>query len=336
MLSKNDNISKNQNKMNRWSEGKFKMGDKTNQIAFALEIIKLLAEKPYKREDLGSALSIFLEDQGKSIEDMDQKLSRTIKKLRDCGFDIRSAPNSPYELQHSNFPVLLAAEQREALAMAAYFLADMGFSAQASLILQIGNLAQPTQPSQVRVNFSPPVDYSEEHLETVVAKLQERFRQRRRYVIRYRSSSIQEQTWDLDRSELRLHNGVLYLFAHAPELSIRHHLTDRNRMLRVDRILSVGATSQTPWGILQFPSLQIRYRMSGSLSTYIPRRTHEQVIDRNLEAGFVEIAAQEDYVFGFRQRILQYGSNVRLLEPDWLVEQIAQELRKASQNYWSP
>lgn len=50
-----------------------------NQIAFALEILKLLAEKPRKREDLGNLLSVFLEQHGKSSADVLQKLTRTIR-----------------------------------------------------------------------------------------------------------------------------------------------------------------------------------------------------------------------------------------------------------------
>lgn len=309
------------------------MPERFNQIAFAFEILKHLAERPHKREQLSSHLSEYLAAQGHTVEDISQKLSRMISKLRDCGFEIRSAPNRPYELIHSNFPVILSSEQREALAMAAYFLSDMGFSQQASSVLQIANLDKPLRPNTVRVNFSPPADYSEERLNAIVATLQDRFRQRRRYTIRYRSSQGNENNWDLDRSELRLHNGVLYLFAHAPDFFVRHHPVEKNQIFRVDRILSIGAASEIPWGILEFPRISICYRMSGPLATYQPRRNHERVVDRAEDNSWVRIEAQEDYLFWFRQRILQYGASVKLLSPSWLVEQIAQELSRASDCY---
>jgi hypothetical protein len=64
----------------------------------------------------------FLDKHGQSSDDIDQKVSRTIRKLRDCGFNINSAPNRSYELVESSFPVLLSPKQRESLALAAYVL----------------------------------------------------------------------------------------------------------------------------------------------------------------------------------------------------------------------
>jgi predicted DNA-binding transcriptional regulator YafY len=309
----------------------------SNQLGFALEILRLLAVKPYRREDLAALLSDFLEKNEKPAEDILQKLTRTIAKLRACGFEIRSAPNRPYELVESSFPVILSTEQRQALALAAYFLSDMGFSAQASQIIRIGKLTEIDLPNDVKVNFSPPVDYSEDKLEETVRKLQERFRQQRRYTIRYRSSRGNEQNWDCDRSELRLHNGVLYLFAFIPDFSPRfiekRPNVEQNLAFRVDRILSVRAASTTPWSLFHFPTLEIRYRMSGALGTYQPRRANEREVLRDADVNVVEIATQEDYLFWFRQRMLQYGSSVQVLEPEWLAQQIAQELQRASVVY---
>lgn len=307
-----------------------------SQIAFALEILKSLVEKPRRRDELSCLLENFLEQRGKSSDDVQQKVSRVISKLRECGFDIRSAPNRPYELIDSVFPVLLAPEQREALAMAAYVLSDMGFSAQAGHIIRIGKLNETQLPPNVKVNFSPPIDYAQERVDEIVQTLQERFRKRRRYTIRYRSARGNEQNWDCDRSELRFHNGVLYLFAHTPDFSPRHEprpSIEQNQAFRVDRILSIYPPSDTPWGILNFPTLQIRYRMSGPLGNYQPRRANEYEVLRDATAGCVEIISEESYLFWFRQRILQYGSNVQILSPKWIVRQIGEELAKAALNY---
>lgn len=311
--------------------------DKYNQVAFALEILRLLAEKPYKREELATRLSDFLEQHEKSADDILQKLTRTIRRLRDCGFEIRSAPNRPYELVESSFPVILTREQRQALALAAYFLSDMGFSTQASQITRIGKLTEADLPADVKVNFSPPVDYSEDRLEETVRTLQQRFRQQCRYTIRYRSSRGNEQNWDCDRSELRLHNGVLYLFAFIPDFSPRliekRPNVEQNFAFRVDRILSVRAASATPWSVFHFPTLEICYRMGGALGTYQPRRANERELRRDGDKNWVEIITQEDYLFWFRQRVLQYGASVQILEPEWLAQQITQELEQARAFY---
>ncbi|MDV3353122.1 WYL domain-containing protein [Leptothoe sp. LEGE 181152] len=306
-----------------------------DQFAFALELLKHLSKKPLQRDELVKKLEFFLSQQNLSLEDPGQKVSRTIRKLRQCGFDIKSAPNRPYELVQSSFPVVLTPDQREALALAAYILDDMGFSSQSSQILQISGFEQSQLPSQVKVNFSPPVDYGEDRLDTVVQTLQDRFQKHRRYTIRYRSSSGQERPWDLDRSELRLHNGVLYLFAYAPDFSARHHDVEKNQIFRVDRILTVGAASNIPWGRLTFPSIDLTYRMTGPLGRYQPRRANETIIKRDSAktSQWVEISTTEESLFWFRQRLLQYGENIRLLAPEWFVKKIAAEMLRSAQNY---
>ncbi|MEI2578779.1 helix-turn-helix transcriptional regulator [Scytonema sp. PRP1] len=312
-----------------------------NQIAFALEILKQLAQKPRNRDELADLLSPFVEAHGKSSDEMDikQKLTRTIRKLRDCGIEIKSAPHHPYELVESNFPVILSTEQRQALALAAYFFAGMGFSAQASQILRIGNLKESDIPAFVKVNFSPPVDYTEDKLDVIVRHLQQRFEQQRRYTITYQSRKGGQRIWDVDRSELRFHNGVLYLFAFIPDWKSWRFQTfpniDQNHLFRVDRIANVGPASDVHWLSCEFPKLEIYYRMSGDLANYQPRREGERVINRDSEGKFVDIATLEDYWFWFRQRMLQYGANVQVLTPEFLAKEIKNEHQKAYEKYCS-
>jgi predicted DNA-binding transcriptional regulator YafY len=312
-----------------------------NQIAFALEILKPLAEKPRKREELADLLSPFVEAHGKSSDDMDikQKLTRTIRKLRDCGIEIKSAPHHPYELVESNFPVILSTPQRQALALAAYFFAGMGFSAQASQILRIGNLKESDIPEFVKVNFSPPVDYSEDKLNVIVRHLQKRFQQQRRYSIIYQSKKGGQRIWDIDRSQLRFHNGVLYLFAFIPDWKSWRFQTfpniDQNHLFRVDRIESVGPATDVHWVSCDFPTLKVYSKMSGQLANYQPRRKDEVVIYRDPEGQFVDIETTVDYWFWFRQRMLQYGANVQVLAPDFLAKEIKKEHQKAYEKYCS-
>lgn len=308
-----------------------------NQLAFSLEILKLLAEKPRRREELTDVLSEFLERHGKSTDstDVKQKLTRTIRKLRDCGIEIKSNTHSPYELAESNFPVILSTQQREALALAVYILSDMGFSTQASQIQRIGNLKQSDIPEFVKVNFSPPVDYSDNNVDTIVHQLQERFHSQCRYTIRY-CSKKEARIWDIDRSELRLHNGVLYLFAFIPDWrSYRFddwHNIDQNHIFRIDRIESVGAASNTRWMSCNFPTLKVHTRFLGQLATYQPRRKDEVVIHRDNENKFVDIETTIDYWFWFRQRILQYGANAQIISPEILRQEIKKEHQKAHEN----
>lgn len=302
----------------------------SNQFGFALQVLKLLAEKPLRKTELEN----LLRDRDISCEDLRQKITRVICKLRDCGFEIRSAPNRPYELIESVFPVILSEEQRQALAMAAHFIADMGFSAQASQIYRIGNINK-SSPS-VTVDFHPPVDYSEDKLDDTVRQLQKRLQQKRRFVIWYRNSKGEERSWDLDKSELRLHNGVLYLFGLVPDC-YTHHIHSRpnveqNFIFRIDRIVRIGAASHTPWTYSQFPTLEIVYRLSGALGAYKSRRPHESE-SRGSNTDFKDILTKEDCLFWFRQRMLQYGASARVIDPPWLAQDICNELKKAYTSY---
>ncbi|MUH00297.1 WYL domain-containing protein [Scytonema sp. UIC 10036] len=313
-----------------------KVDASNNQLAFALEILRLLAEKPRRRDELTDLLSIFLEQHGQSIDNIDvkQKLTRAIRKLRDCGIEIRSGTHSPYELVESKFPLLLSTEQRSALAIAVYFLSDMGFSAQASQIQRIGNLSESDIPAFVKLDFSPPVDYSDRNLDKIVRQLQERFQQQCRYTIRYQSKPGEGRIWDIDRSELRLHDGVLYLFAFIPDWrswQFDHwHNIDQNHIFRLDRIVNVGAASDTRWVSCDFPKLKVRYRTSGKLANYKPRRKDEVIVCSDPEGKFREIEATIDYWFWFRQRILKYGESAQLLSP----QKLADEMKKEYQKIW--
>lgn len=308
-----------------------------SQLAFALEIIRLLAERPRKREELADLLSQFLKGEEKIPEDMDQKLTRTIRKLRDCGFEIESAPHRPYMLKKSNFPLLMSSEQRQAFYLATHILSQMGFATQASHLKYLCPLSEKDNLLYLNMNFNPPVDYDEENLRKRLDTLLNRLERQCRYSIRYRSSSGSENLWDLDRSELRLHNDVIYLFAYVPDLRTQrikeYPNVEQNVLFRVDRILNVGASSETKWLRSSFEMVKICYRMQGALAKYQPRRHHEKIINRDLSQDYVEIETIEDCLFWFRQRILQYGANAQVLSPQWLAEDIYKEHEKACQAY---
>jgi predicted DNA-binding transcriptional regulator YafY len=310
-----------------------KNDNKFNQLAFALKIIELLVEKPRQRTELADEMDKFLAEHGKEDGDTLQKVTRAIRKLKDCGFEIASAPSKPYELLESSFPVFLSTQQKQAIATAAYILSDMGFSAQAGQISRIGNLYKQEQLINLRVNFSPPVDYAETKIQKIVEQLQERINKQCRYSIKYRSSKGDERNWDIDRSELRLHNGVLYLFAYLPDWNYRNDLVEKNQPLRVDRIETVFASSESQWVFTEFPTITIQYRLSKGMSNYQPRRDREQVLERNLKKEWVDIKTEEDCLFWFRQRIMQYGSNAKILEPQWFAEEVAAEFKMAQQVY---
>jgi len=287
------------------------------------------------RSELADSLAPFLEQHSKLDGDVAQRIARTIRILRDCGFEIESAPNRPYKLVESTFPVLLSGEQRQALAKAVHLLSQMNFSTEAGYLSRMTNIDRELE-SQVQADFHPPVDYGDPKLAETVAKLEERIEQQCRYTIRYRSSAGLEWQWDCDISELRFHEGTLYLFAHVPAFRAKHILDkpspEQNQLFRIDRILSVGASAPTAWTRLRFPTVTIRYRLTGALKNYQPRRG-ETVIQRDRDAGFVEMESEVDYLFWLKQRILKYGRSVCVSSPDWFAASIENELQQTLSYY---
>jgi len=112
-----------------------------------------------------------------------------------------------------------------------------------------------------------------------------------------------------------------------------HHIQTRpnveqNFIFRIDRIVRVGAASNTPWIYSQFPTLNILYRLTGAFRKLQACRSHESELQAD-NTDFVDILTQEDCLFWFRQRMLQYGASARVIDPLWLAQDIGNELKKA-------
>ncbi|MHC5827299.1 MAG: WYL domain-containing protein, partial [Nostoc sp.] len=128
-----------------------------------------------------------------------------------------------------------------------------------------------------------------------------------------------------------------YLFALVPDWHSWNIQTspnvEQNSAFRVDRIIRIGAASHTPWIYTKFPKIDLIYRLTGALATYKPRRPHENIIFSPENTDYVDILTQEDYVFWFNQRILQYGASATVLDPPWVVQQVKNAHKKAYDNY---
>lgn len=110
-------------------------------------------------------------------------------------------------------------------------------------------------------------------------------------------------------------------------------MLSRTLQFRIDRIVRVGAASNTLWIYSQFPTLDILYRLTRALGNYKPRRPHESEQAQADNTDFVDILTREDCLLWFRQRMLQYGASARVLDPPWLAQDICNELKKAYTSY---
>lgn len=306
-----------------------------SHIGFALHILQLLADRDRDRQELLYLVEDFFDRSDRQLDDVRQKFDRTLRELRECGFEIECRP---YRLVESNFPVILSASQRQALYRGADFLTDLGFTSEAKLLTRLIQQSESQTPVEIRGDFAPPADYSESRLSSLLLELQQRCAQQYRFTIDYIDSQKKRYRFDLDRCELRLHDGAVYLFAFVPDFQPKHPVTGgglvrNNCLFRVDRIQEIGSVSSSSWVMSSFPAANIRYRLTGPLALYEPRRPHEKVLQRNKKKKYVDIETVEDYPFWFRQRIMRYGGNARVLEPDWMVEEVATELRRAASLY---
>ena len=69
------------------------------------------------------------------------------------------------------------------------------------------------------------------------------------------------------------------------------------------------------------------------MSNYKPHRDRERTSDIDPNGKWVEIETEEDCLFWFRQRVMQYGSNAEILNPAWFADDISREFQKAHQIY---
>jgi predicted DNA-binding transcriptional regulator YafY len=311
-----------------------------SQLSFILQLLKHLCHSPISREELITKLSLDLDEMGHAGGDVKQKLDRSLKKLRSCGFEIESAPHHPYHLKQSHFPLLLTSKQRGAIATARHLLEQLGFAQEAAELQLLLKSNDEPDIASLEADFSPPVDYSQPQLATILDQLRDRITQQQRFIIDYQGSGGDRRHYDLDHCELRLHQGVLYLFAIVPtppQWTLPKHrptqFFDRNQPFRVDRILQVFPSSGDSWTYSSFGTLTIRYQLQGPLGTYQPRRPQETVIERHPDRKIVIIEAEEDYVFWFIQRIMRYREHCQILDPDWLRNQHQQTIQKMLDNY---
>lgn len=311
------------------------MPPKSNQIALAIEIIRLLGEKERSRTELADLLTIFLETRNEPLGDIQQKVDRTIRKLRNCGFEISCAPSHPYRLKTSHFPIILSSEQKKALSLSASLLDNLQFSTEAADIRSIkDSLEEYQERDEIATDFNPPINYSDRQITEILQQLKHNIKQQCRFTINYKNTKEKQNLWDLDRSELRLHDGTIYLFSYVPNPPFidknKKYTVENNYLFRIDRILNVNVCSSTQW-FYPFPTIDIEYRLSGPLSNYKPRRKQERIKEKNEEGVIIETT--EDYLFWFRQRILKYGANVEVLTPEWFRNDIKEELKKAYDKY---
>ncbi len=122
-------------------------------MEFDLRLLQLLCQRPYRRQELAA----ILQPEFPHSKDIYQQISRSIKRWRDRGCEIKSSNQTPYILRKTNLPLLLSEEQKQAIALGSKLLENLGFVAEGAHLGEI--LLHSSEPVAIPCfssNFDPP------------------------------------------------------------------------------------------------------------------------------------------------------------------------------------
>ncbi|MBM3276033.1 MAG: WYL domain-containing protein, partial [Candidatus Sericytochromatia bacterium] len=139
----------------------------------------------------------------------------------------------------------------------------------------------------------------------------------------------------VDRAYLTWVDGGLYLRAYCPEAKGEHQW-QRNREFRVDRFCTgddrpAVEVLQSPSAEPDVPSFEFHLWLSPALASGfddVPGRL--RVIERRSDGSRV-VAIRECIPLRAVRRVLSYGPQARILEPDFVVAEVRQAIGRMSQ-----
>jgi predicted DNA-binding transcriptional regulator YafY len=173
-----------------------------------------------------------------------------------------------------------------------------------------------------RAPIRPAIDYrpySEtiEILERVIAL-------REPICFRYRSTRGREREHSyVEAYDIEFYERHFYLVAYS---SLSRQIND----FRIDRISQLATSQQRlpPGSARERRLIRFRYRLAPVLAQgELSQRFEQQRIVEHLADGSVIIEAEGRSDFFIIQTLLRYRANAELLEPDWLRERMAAEIR---------
>jgi len=199
-----------------------------------------------------------------------------------------------------------------------------------------------TLRDSLRVIPEPHKSYSESR--ETLRVLHEAVLRQRRVRIQYRSASSggRESLRELDPYRVWYRSGGLYVVGFD-------HQSSELRTFAIERILSIDLLEisfeiledfdfdqfvASAFGVISDTATPLRIRFAPSMVPYVEERTWHpsQVLERT-EDGSLELCMNVGSTAEVRNWILSFGANARVLEPESLREEIAQELRAACTNY---
>lgn len=294
-------------------------------------LLRLLLEGPlYRKEVLERLQSAFPDEAGPLSE---ASISADVKALRRHGIGFRKLgpgdklSRQAYELDPGLLELFATPNEASALQTAVALFEDLRLPEAEALRALFERI-----PVSIREGLSDP--YTGRLLRTgdtsydprVLASLKEGIRTGRMMRLQYRPLNREPRIYLVDRAHLTWSEGYLYLQAHCPE-SEGATIWHRNREFRLDRFWASGTAPavevlETPASFEQVPAFEFKVWLSASMAPgfrKVPRRL--RVLEEAPD-GRRLVAITETIPLRAVRKILSYGTQARVIEPDFIVSEV--------------
>lgn len=296
-------------------------------------ILKLLLTGPMYRSDVLEQLQALVPPDEADSGLSEASISADIKALRKMGIGFRplgpddKQTKQAYALDMSYLDLFADAEEAAALQTAVSLFDDLHLPEATHLRSLFERI-----PSSVRDDLEDP--YTDRLLRTgnkaydpeVLSALLEGIKTGRMMRITYRPLNRSPKQYLIDRAYLTWMDGFLYLHAHCPEADAPT-LWHKNREFRLDRFCKVNSASAvevlaTPTSFAEMPTFEFQIWLSPAMASGFERVPNRLRVLDEAPDGSRLVAIKETIPLRAARKILSYGGQARVLEPDFVVAEV--------------
>ncbi|MBO9539720.1 WYL domain-containing protein [bacterium] len=296
-------------------------------------ILKMLLTGPLFRGEVLSRLLELSSDYETDAGLSEASISADVKALRKLGIGFRplgpgdKLTKQAYELDMGHLELFANNEEAAALQTAVALFEDLKLPEAERLRTLFERV-----PASVREGLSDP--YTGRLLRTgntaydaqVLDSLQHGIQTGRMMRLTYRPLNREPKRYLVDRAYLTWQDGFLYLHAHCPEAegSTEWH---KNREFRLDRFCSTKTSPavevlDTPVSLDQVPAFEFQIWLSASMASGFQRVPQRLRVLEETPDGSRLVAIKESIPLRAVRRILSYGGQARVVEPDFVVAEV--------------
>lgn len=305
-------------------------------------ILRMLLTGPLYRGEVLNRLQEMASEDDTDAGLSEASISADIKALRKLGIGFRPLGPSDkltkqaYELDMSHLDLFANDEEAAALQTAVALFEDLRLPEAEKLRTLFERI-----PALVRDGLADP--YTGRLLRTgntdydskVLDMLQDGIRTGRMMRLTYRPLNREPKRYLVDRAYLTWQDGFLYLHAHCPEAegSTEWH---KNREFRLDRFCSTKGSPavevlETPVSLEQVPAFEFQIWLSASMASGFQRVPHRLRVLEEAPDGSRLVAIKECIPLRAVRRILSYGGQARVVEPDFVVTEVQTTIARMAQ-----